>query len=222
MSQSNESSGNNQLSALRSPVVVIALVILFSILVLVLFAMLGWDRGVLRGMSEIEFARGLITYLFSVATIGVAVVLIVYALTTHAPDDKNFQHGKEILSLLLGVFGTIVGFYFGREGVIPKEGPLAIAPLKTNTSAVTSGQVLHVFTVINGGKAPLHYGISFGNAKAELTDAPTLGGWIDKDVTVPSGQTAGQIDLRVRVEDDDHHSAEQITSITLQGAGYKK
>ena len=203
-------------------VVVIAMVILFSILVLILFAMLGWDRGVLRGMSEIGFARGLITYLFSVATIGTAVVLIVYALTNSAPDDKYFQHGKEILSLLLGVFGTIVGFYFGREGAPPIESPLAVAPLKTNTTAVVPGQMLHVFTVTNGGKAPVRYGISFDKGTPEFTDTPAPGGWIDKDVTVPTSQALGQVDLRVTVEDDDHHSAQQSSTITVQGSPPQK
>jgi hypothetical protein len=221
MSQPNDASGKDQQSnPMLSPIVVIALVILFSILVLVLFAMLGWDRGVLRGMSEIEFARGLITYLFSVATIGIAVVLIVYSLTNTTSDD-HFQHGKEILSLLLGVFGTIVGFYFGREGALPREGPLSIAPLKTNIAAVAPGQVVHVFTVVSGGKAPLRYGIGFGKGPPEVTDAPAPGGWIDKDVTVPPGQAAGQVDVRVIVEDDDHHSAQQSLTITLTGASGK-
>ena len=79
--------------------------------------MFGWDKGVLQSMSRTDYARGLITYLFAVVTIGTAVVLVVSALTTSADDqhEKRFQRGKEILSLLLGVFGTIVGFYFGAE-----------------------------------------------------------------------------------------------------------
>jgi hypothetical protein len=222
MSQSSEPPGNGPFSALRSPVVVIAMVILFSILVLILFAMLGWDRGVLKGMSEIAFARGLITYLFSVATIGAAVVLIVYALTNRTTDDHHFQHGKEILSLLMGVFGTIVGFYFGREGSTPTETPLTVAPLKVSTTAVAPGAVVHLITVAVGGKAPLRYGISFGKGTAELTESPAPDGWIDKDVTVPSGQAPGQVDLRITVQDDDHHAAQQSSTITVQSPASKK
>src|SRR5215469_7491534 len=97
---------------------IIALLILGSVIGMIAVAIFGWDRGrVLTQMSQIDFARGLITYLFAVVTIGTAVLLIVSALTSPADDTHNarFQRGKEILSLLLGVFGTVVGFYFGSE-----------------------------------------------------------------------------------------------------------
>ena len=102
----------NSFKAFMNPVVVLAGIIVLSVLFLILCAIFGWDKGVLQNMSRTDYARGLITYLFAVVTIGTAVVLVVSALTTSADDrhEKQFRRGKEILSLLLGVFGTIVGF----------------------------------------------------------------------------------------------------------------
>ena len=68
-------------TALGNPVVLIAVLILLSVFVLIGSAIFGIDRGVLTGMSRIDFARGLITYLFAIVTIGTAVVLVVSGLT---------------------------------------------------------------------------------------------------------------------------------------------
>jgi hypothetical protein len=207
--------------ALWTPVVIIAATILGSILLMIGAAVLNLDYGrVLGRMSEVGFARGLITYLFAVATIGTAVVLIVYALSPNR-DDGAFGHGKEILALLLGVFGTIVGFYFGREAVAAVEDTLMVAPLKVSTTAATAGQTIHVTTVTSGGKAPLRFGIVFGDQTPKFDASPAPGGWIDKDVIVPSNQQAGQVAVKVVVDDSDRHEVQESQTITI-GTGNNK
>jgi hypothetical protein len=67
-------------------------------------------------LTSVEYARGLITLLFSVGTLAIAVLLTISVLF---PGDNptgskdRFDQGKEILTLLIGIFGTILGFYFG-------------------------------------------------------------------------------------------------------------
>ena len=101
---------------MKHPVVVIALALLGSVFVFIGAAIFGLDHGVLNSMAEKAFARGLITYLFSVVTVGTGVVLVVSALTRDgAAQDEAFQRGKDIFALMLGLFGTIIGFYFGSE-----------------------------------------------------------------------------------------------------------
>jgi hypothetical protein len=56
----------------------IPILILLAIFFLIGAAIFKLDKGeVLLSMSKVEFARGLITYLFAVVTIGTAVVLAV-------------------------------------------------------------------------------------------------------------------------------------------------
>ena len=101
------------IKAYLNPVTILAGGMLLAIVLLIGASTLGLDKGlVLSKMGQIEFARGLITYLFAVVTIGTAVVLVVSALTTEETPahERRFERGKEILALLLGVFGTIVGF----------------------------------------------------------------------------------------------------------------
>ena len=70
------------------------------------------------GIASVDYARGMITLLFAVGTVVIALLLTLSAIfPTAASDEINakerFERGKEVLSLLIGIFGTIIGFYFG-------------------------------------------------------------------------------------------------------------
>jgi len=205
---------------LFQPVVLIALAILLAIFVLILFAIMNWDKGhVLNSMSQIEFARGLITYLFAVVTIGTAVVLVVSALTSSEQSDvykERFNRGKEVLALLLGVFGTIVGFYFGREVAAkgqPGEAVVSLVPIRLSAPSVISGGTITVSTYVSGGKAPFRYGIGFDKDAIKAAEPAGADGWIIKTVVAPKVTEDQAKNLYVLVEDADGHSAE--TSIPV-------
>jgi glycerol uptake facilitator-like aquaporin len=87
-------------------------------------------RTLLHELSTTEVARGLITFLIAVATVGIALILTVYAVSTQdAKAKENFALAKEVLSLLIGVLGTIVGFYFGStQNPAGNSTPLASRP----------------------------------------------------------------------------------------------
>jgi hypothetical protein len=172
---------------LLDPVVFIALLILLSIFFLIGSAIFGFDKGVLIGMGRIEFARGLITYLFAIVTIGTAVVLVVSALTGTEDEvhEKRFQRGKEILALLLGVFGTIVGFYFGSEISNKAGAPLSAAPLRLSERSVRPASSFTVETYISGGQSPYTYAIGFDKEVSDATDPVERSGWIDQTMAAP-------------------------------------
>jgi len=68
-----------------------------------------------------EFSRGLITVTFTFGTMLTAFVLVLTALFGNAAGPNQavlkarFDMGKEVLGLLIGIFGTILGFYFGAS-----------------------------------------------------------------------------------------------------------
>ncbi len=175
---------NAYVESLLNPVVLIALLILFSVFVLIGAAIFGLDRGVLLGMAKAEFARGLITYLFAVVTIGTAVVLVVSALTSGADEahDKTFQRGKEILSLLLGVFGTIVGFYFGSEVKNTPSAELSalrVTPLLLSQQSVVGGETVTVTAAVSGATPPYQYGLALGDeSEVKYDQIVANNGWI--------------------------------------------
>ncbi len=96
---------------LTNPAAVIAF-----ILVTILFVILSGGSkpgSLLAGLSETDYARGLITFLFSLGTIGIGIILTLAAFRPGPDAAQAFTRGKEIFTILVGILGTIVGFYFG-------------------------------------------------------------------------------------------------------------
>lgn len=63
-------------------------------------------------------ARGLITFLVAIITVAIAIILTLSAVLSDSTDYKErFALGKEILTIFIGVLGTIVGFYFGSAQI---------------------------------------------------------------------------------------------------------
>lgn len=65
-------------------------------------------------LAEDTHARGLITFFFALVTVGISLILVVAVFTSSVENIKErFDMGKDVLTAVIGVFGTIVGFYFG-------------------------------------------------------------------------------------------------------------
>jgi hypothetical protein len=80
-------------------------------------------------LSNIESARGFIAFIFAIGTVGIGFMMVYIALTDDKTEFKDkFDLGKQIFTALLGVFATIVGFYFGSISQTSNQGALN-APL---------------------------------------------------------------------------------------------
>jgi hypothetical protein len=186
---------------------VVAISILASVFLFILAAMVSPKAGLLGRMAEPTFARGLITYLFAVVTIGTAVVLLIAGLTHEITEDSKvrFDRGKDILSLLLGVFGTIVGFYFGSAVADTSTAPsaeLAVTPPLIGSGALVAGQMETVRAFVSGGTPPYRFGVAFGpDAKLEFTQNVDPVGWITAEVAAPSVATTGSQTITLGVQD---------------------
>lgn len=189
------------------PIIGIAILILLAIFVLIGYSMIDKNGGLLARMADATFARGLITYLFAVVTMGTAVVIVISALTggvTEA-DDKKFQRGKEILSLLLGVFGTIVGFYFGSEltnvSKTSKDN-LHLSSILLDKTDVTSQQKLHVTASVYGGIPPYRYGLNINkNSQIDFVKYASENGWIIEEAIAPDVDQETTVTLYLDVID---------------------
>jgi hypothetical protein len=145
-------------------------VLVGAILFLIGIAVLT-DNAVVRRLTDPPFARGLITFIISVATIGLAFVLVCESFS--ATDDKfdeRFRRAREILALLMGILGTIVGFYFGSAQQ-SNVGPLGIAQIKAADR--------QLITYVSGGSPPYRYSISSTDpAFKTIKDKTSQDGWI--------------------------------------------
>jgi hypothetical protein len=115
--------------------------------VLVGLFFLGLQANFLTSLAKPDTARGLITFLFAVTTVGIAVIVVLAVFLGSGSDqelDARFQRGKDILTILIGVFGAILGFYFGTAQQQPQpqngtEEEVVGAPVSESTTAGATG-----------------------------------------------------------------------------------
>jgi hypothetical protein len=202
-----------------NPIVWLAFVIILSTSLLIAAAVVGWDKGVLDSMGRAEFARGLITYLFAITTIGVAVAVILFALTQSSDvetQDIRFDRAKDVLSLLLGVFGTIVGFYFGSEssGRSRMDQELQVSSIDLAPQPLGPNGTLTLRAVVSGGMPPYRFVVGQGDEELKPKEAVGEGGWIIKQLQIKAspGETPS---IRLQVQDRGGRRAEQIAPVRL-------
>jgi heme/copper-type cytochrome/quinol oxidase subunit 2 len=186
------------------------------ILGLVFLVVLVWkgsgDEGILKSLRDVETARGMITFLIAATTVGVALILALSTIINENDDLKHrFDMGKEVLTLLIGVLGTIVGFYYGASvsnGDAPPE--VEMAAVAISPKEVEPGGEVTIATRVTGGEEPYTYSITF-NPPAdmpEIEDEPALeGGYLVQRVTIPAqGITPGtEIAFKITATDNDGH-----------------
>jgi hypothetical protein len=150
-----------------------------SIMTLGLMAVAALLAGVFLGggrflilLKDSEISRGLITFLVALTTVLLAIILALYAITAEDKESvkERFSLGKEVLTTLVGILGTVLGFYFGSaDKSLPNQ--LAIAELKFH------GQQL--MTHISGGTPPYRYSITAPNQQFSKIEARlSKDGWV--------------------------------------------
>jgi hypothetical protein len=173
------------------------LLALFGVIVaVILTAGIFWGTF-LTSIAKPEQARGLITFLFSVSTIA---IFLLIAITTYYMDksqiDERFNKAKDLLTLMIGIFGTILGFYYGSLANPTGDSTLRLTNIEVPSVVVAPGSKTTVTATVLGGTAPITYDLYFsdptGAVKTDalnVRDQPATGGTIAQPVTIPSDIT---------------------------------
>lgn len=174
-------------------------------LVVLIFLMYGIvSQALLPSLSSISVSRGLITFLIAVVTVTIALILVLATVVSDSPDrDRRFVQGKEILTMLIGVLGTIVGFYFGNS----EDGTKALsikAPVVSKEN-LKSGDSLEITSFISGGKSPFHFDVTFQPADVvdAITEAQSSDGKIQVDLKVKDVDKEKQLFYSIKVRDNE-------------------
>jgi hypothetical protein len=157
-------------------------------------------------LADQNTARGLITFLITAASAALFIILAVATLvgSDGADSDKRFDHSKQILTMLVGILGTIVGFYFGTASTA-SPAPIKIVDLKVDPQQAIKGQVFTISGTISGGKSPYTYTITFDPriSVPPIADKPSPGKF-SEPVKVPDDLAADQdVQYSVSVKDAD-------------------
>jgi hypothetical protein len=121
-----------------------------------------------KDLADPDIARGLITFVIAVGTIAIAMMMALTAIVTRE-FDKRFAVGKEVLTILVGVLGTIVGFYYGatskkdaaQPGANAASAQISSAPVKVSPEQTPTNGTVVLSTKLTGGTPPYRYSIKF-------------------------------------------------------------
>jgi hypothetical protein len=183
-----------------------------AMVVIVVIIVLAIWRGlpIIDKLAEPAFARGLITFVICLATVGLAFMLICYAFSESS--DERFKRAREIFAGLLGIMGTIVGFYFGA--VTTGAAPLALAEIQVRGAEAA--------TYVTGGVPPYQ-----GTIKATGTfgkDEPLT---LPKEAQILSengwirfvfAKTLGTATIEIEVKDSQNRTAARKATFSAPAA----
>jgi len=185
-------------------------VLLFVAIIYAIF----WQKNFLPTLANKEVARGLITFLIAITTVGIAVILALSTVILKGgeEDDKRFDRGKQVLSTLIGLLGTIVGFYYGAT-IESKDQPL-VAPTVVTTT-LPDGLVNQAYkgaVTASGGKVPLTWSVEPKLPEALALDPNT--GVIEGTPTKP--QSKGRFTFTVQDGSEPPISKESILTLEIK------
>jgi hypothetical protein len=200
--------------------------VLFAILGLIVLGVIAYivtesGQAFLNKLAEKEIARGLITFLIAIATVGIAIILAISTLVLTEGDegDKRFDRGKQVLSILIGVLGTIVGFYFGSAPETKSAPPKMTTTEQARTLAITTtalpdGAVNRAYpsTTLQatGGTPPLKWSV-IPTLPADLTLSAATGTISGKTTTA-----LPKTKFTFRITDSATPTATSTTDLTLE------
>ncbi len=184
-----------------------------AVFLTILIVLTKYLKELLELLSQASQARALITFLMAFVTVSVAIILIMYAALSESDQAKErFIMGKEIFTALLGILGTIVGFYFGATkdaGPPPQPGqtpPAAVATIKLSSDQLTKTQPITLEGKITAGTAPYTYAITFEpkNILADIPATESKDGNIKQELTIPANLTSGgNVGFQIDIKDKD-------------------
>jgi PASTA domain/Putative Ig domain len=194
------------------------------VLGLIVYIVSPWGRPFLQAMAFPEVARGVITFLIAVSTVGIAIILAISTLVLSDEDDKQFDRGKQVLSVLIGVLGTIVGFYYGSQttpGSTREQQTLEHVPLGIVSTGLPGAIVGTPYTAnlgAIGGTAPFTWSVSpplpaglrLDSTSGAITGTPTAAGTTNlqftaKDSATPPNSETKQLTLIIRPPPQEGH-----------------
>lgn len=91
------------------------------------------DQPLLTRLADAATARGLITFVFTIGVIALALIIVTANVTSQDGDGVRYERSKEILTSMIAILGTILGFYFGKADSQP--GPLPDAGAQTASAS---------------------------------------------------------------------------------------
>lgn len=107
----------------------IALALAGAIAAAVVIYGIFFQSAFLTSLANPNSARGVVTFLFSIATVAVVMITVIATFWLRAEEvEARAGVAKEVITIMIGIMGTILGFYFGSAQTPPPAPPITQAP----------------------------------------------------------------------------------------------
>lgn len=177
--------------------IILALIVLFIMLMV-------WVLSDYTQVTSKDYARGLITVIFGIGTVAVAMTLVLSSLLLPATDlnfKERFGMAKEVLTLMLGIFGAVIGFYFGTGNDVPNTPPPTISEVIVPAETPTQGDNTSIMVLIDGGEPDFRVSVDFGASDLKPVEYNSSQRWIKVPISLSGAEQTGLVEFKVVVSD---------------------
>ncbi len=207
----NQHNRSTYLSPLRKPIVQNTTLTIIGV-VFAIFLYKGFGGIGAVDLSNDSSARGIITYLVSFGTIMIAMLLVLSVILGNGGDLKErFALGKEVFTVLIGVLGTVMGFYYGSTvkpaiaaTEITQPSAIQITGVKFNPDQPSNGTIAKLDMTITGGVPWYTYSIKFDKDVIEPIENQTSadGKIVERDVVFKKADAGpGEVSFTIEGKD---------------------
>jgi hypothetical protein len=180
-------------------------VILGMSLIGLILAALGWiGLYIFRpgSIGSIDQSRSMLAIIFSIGTIATAFCLMLGAFLSAGTETvkDRFTLANQVLTPLIGIMGTILGFYFGTANDKKAAEPLAIVDVMVAKNTVKPGESLPITAIVSGGQGPWEFSLAFDNNALPAVRRKVASQNFRESIAIPAGQK-GQLGVTVEVTD---------------------
>ena len=174
---------------------------------LILIASFVYSDDRIKLLSELKYSRGFITYIFAVGAISLFLVIPASIMFDKgASSRERYERSKTVFGLMLGLFGTILGFYYGTTDEVSRiTESIVLRELQFGEDADPSDGKFSVKTSVNGGKEPYVFTIEVLDKDGNVITG--TGGLFQE----ANGVLSETIDLTARMDQPEQNYTVEVT-----------
>ena len=198
--------------------------LLFGIAFLIILLFALFSPTFYQSLANVDQLRGMVTFFFVLSATGIIVLFAMSIFWIDSSDEvtKRFAAAKDLLTIVIGVVGTIMGFYFGTAS--NSSANLAVSSVAVSPLTVKAGEKAVISAKFIGGAKPYSYSIIFGSSSLtaaqlnplQIKSEKSEDGIISKQIIAPAVTDTSVLQYTITATDKNSASAQSSGGLTVE------